>query len=221
MILVLLGAPGSGKGSVGKPLSVYLGIPVISTGEIFRSHIREKTTLGLKAKQYIDEGTLVPDEVTLEIVEDRICRQDCQSGFILDGFPRTIIQAERFEKMLKKEGISLDFVLNIELSDEIIVRRISNRRVCISCGEDFNCVTRKPSRMGICDECGSEIVQRADDSEETVKKRLETYYKQTEPLVEYYRSLGILRSMNNDCSIEEGFRRAKAIVDEYLRTQPG
>lgn len=215
MKIVLLGAPGSGKGSVGTPLSEELNIPVISTGEIFRDNIKNETKLGVLANKYIEKGNLVPDEITVAIVEDRINKRDCAKGYILDGFPRTVNQANEFEKILSKKGESLDLVINIKLEDKIIIKRLSNRRICSNCNEPYNLISKKPKVGGICDVCGSKIIQRADDSEETVKARLETYYEQTQPLVDYYEDKGLLESMNNDCSMEEGFQRAMKIVNKH------
>jgi len=215
MRIILLGAPGAGKGSVGKPLSEYLKIPVISTGDIFRENIRSNTKLGEMAKDYIEHGKLVPDEVTVALVEDRIKNDDCKNGYILDGFPRTVNQADRFGEILKQKGNEIDLVVNIELDDEIIVKRLSNRRICSDCGEPYNCITKKPETKGICDNCKGEIIQRADDEEDTVKKRLVTYYDQTLPLVEYYNEHKLLRTMDNDCTVEEGLKRALKIIKEH------
>lgn len=217
MKIILLGAPGAGKGSVGKPLSVYLKIPIISTGDIFRENIRNNTELGKMAKDYIEHGKLVPDEVTVALVEDRIENNDCKDGYILDGFPRTVNQADRFGEILRGKGNSIDIVINIELDDNIIVKRLSNRRICGDCGEPYNCVTKKPSREGICDVCKGKIIQRADDEEDTVKRRLNTYYEQTLPLVEYYKEHNLLRVMDNDCSIEEGLLRVLKITEDYKK----
>ncbi len=217
MKIILLGAPGAGKGSVGKPLSVYLKIPIISTGDIFRENIRNNTELGKMAKDYIEHGKLVPDEVTVALVEDRIENNDCKDGYILDGFPRTVNQADRFGEILKGKGNSIDIVINIELDDNIIVKRLSNRRICGDCGEPYNCVTKKPSSEGICDVCKGKIIQRADDEEDTVKRRLNTYYEQTLPLVEYYKEHNLLRVMDNDCSIEEGLLRVLKITEDYKK----
>ena len=217
MKIILLGAPGAGKGSVGKPLSEYLKIPTISTGDVFRENIRNNTELGKMAKDYIEHGKLVPDEVTVALVEDRIENDDCIDGYILDGFPRTVNQADRFGEILRGKGSSIDLVINIELDDDIIVKRLSNRRVCSDCGEPYNCVTKKPSTEGICDVCKGKIIQRADDEEDTVKRRLDTYYEQTLPLVEYYKEHNLLRVMDNDCSIEEGLLRALKITENYKK----
>lgn len=208
MRMILLGAPGAGKGSVGRPLSSELGIPVISTGDIFRSNIVNKTPLGITAKEYMDKGALVPDELTVSIVEDRLSQQDCSGGFILDGFPRNLFQAGELDRILNGRGTPLDLVLNVHLSDERIIKRLSARMVCSACGESYNRLSKDTSMPGICDSCGGKVSIREDDAPETVKKRLETYYEQTRPLIEFYRTRGILKTIDNDCSIEEGSRRA-------------
>lgn len=217
MRIVLLGAPGAGKGSVAKPISEKLKIPVISTGDIFRKHIRENTDLGETAKNYIEKGKLVPDKVTIAIVEDRITRDDCSEGYILDGFPRTVKQADKFEDMLEKKGQGIDVVVQVEAPDEVIVKRLSNRRVCIRCQEPYNCISKKPVKKGVCDKCKGEIVQRDDDRKETVAKRLETYHEQTKPLVRYYETKGLLRKMDNNCSVEEGARRAVDLISNVMQ----
>ncbi len=212
MRIVLLGAPGAGKGSVGRPLSAELGIPVISTGDIFRSNISGKTKLGLTAKEYMDKGELVPDELTISIVEDRLGKDDCRNGFILDGFPRNLFQADELDRILESAGTPLDLVLNIHLSDEKIISRLSARMVCSVCSESYNRLSKDTSMPGICDKCGGKVSVRDDDAPKTVRKRLETYYMQTQPLISYYSDKGILRTIDNDCSIEEGSKRAMDAV---------
>lgn len=197
MKLVLLGAPGAGKGTIAQPLSVILGVPTISTGEIFRNNIREKTKLGELAKQYIDNGELVPDDVTNMIVHDRISHDDCKNGFILDGYPRTTNQAQNFDESLSKIGDRILAAINICLEDDIIIQRLANRRVCSKCGETYNIEFKMPVTAGICDICGSNVVQRDDDNEQTIKKRLNTYHLKTQPLVEYYGQKGILMNIDN------------------------
>lgn len=217
MRIILLGAPGAGKGSVGRPLSAELGIPVISTGDIFRSNICNKTKLGVTAKSYMDKGELVPDELTVSIVEDRIMQEDCINGFILDGFPRNIFQAKELDRILESSKTPIDLVLNVHLSDDMIILRLSSRMVCSSCGESYNRLSKDTSMPGICDRCGGKVCVRDDDRPETIKKRLETYYSQTQPLIDFYDSRGILRTMDNNCSIEEGSQRAIAIVKENIK----
>lgn len=214
MNIILLGAPGAGKGSVGKPLSKTMSIPIISTGDIFRQNIKENTPLGVTAKKFIDNGELVPDSLTISIVEDRINRDDCKKGFILDGFPRTVFQAAEFEKILGTQNSAIDLVLNVQLSDDIIISRLSHRRVCRNCGETYNTVSRPTKINSVCDICGGEVVKREDDNEETVKKRLETYYSQTLPLVKYYSEKGLLYNLDNNCSSEEGLKRALEIISD-------
>lgn len=191
MRLVLLGAPGAGKGTQAAVLVEKLGTPHISTGDIFRHNIKNGTELGRKAKEYIDRGALVPDEVTVGIVKERLAREDCGKGFILDGFPRNIPQAEYLDGILAEKGDTLDHVVEIHVSDEEIVKRLSGRRVCSSCGASYHTVYNPPPKEGLCG-CGGAIIQREDDREETVLKRLKTYHAQTEPLKDYYGKKGIL-----------------------------
>lgn len=203
MRLVLLGAPGAGKGTQAVLLAEKLNIPHISTGDIFRSNIRNGTGLGKKAKEYIDKGALVPDEVTIDIVRDRIANSDCKEGFILDGFPRTIPQAERLDEILDSMGMTLDYVIDISIPDDDIIRRLSGRRVCPGCGASYHISHNAPAKAGICDVCGKEIIQREDDKEETVINRLETYHRQTEPLIEYYKEQGKLLTIKGRQKIED------------------
>ncbi|MDD2392491.1 MAG: adenylate kinase [Eubacteriales bacterium] len=216
MRIILLGAPGAGKGSVGRPLSSQLEIPVISTGDIFRSNISGRTKLGLTAKGYMDRGELVPDGLTVSIVEDRIAQSDCAKGFILDGFPRNTFQASELDRILEKANLKIDLVLNVHLSDERIIQRLSSRMVCSSCGESYNRMSKDTSMPGICDLCGGRVSVREDDAPETVRKRLETYYLQTMPLIDFYRERGILSTIDNDCTIEEGSKRALEAVRNAL-----
>lgn len=192
MRLILLGAPGAGKGTQADILAEKLSVPHISTGDIFRYNIKNGTELGKKAKEYIDNGLLVPDEVTIGIVKDRIQLEDCKKGFILDGFPRTIPQAEYLDSVLEQMGITLDAALNIHVDDEKIIQRMSGRRTCPSCGKSYHVVFNPAKVDGICDSCGAKLVQRDDDKEETVIKRLNTYHEQTEPLIDYYKKQGKL-----------------------------
>ncbi len=185
MRLIMLGAPGAGKGTHALLLSKEYNIPQISTGDILRSHIKNETDLGKKAKKYMDKGLLVPDELVVEIVKKRIQEEDCKEGFILDGFPRTIPQAEALDKALEELAIALDKVVNIDVPDEVIIKRMAGRRVCSNCGASYHIENKKPLKENICDECGSELKQREDDKEETVRKRLQVYEEQTKPLIEY------------------------------------
>jgi adenylate kinase len=203
MRIVLLGAPGAGKGTQAKMISDKLAIPHISTGDIFRSNIKGNTALGIKAKGYIDKGELVPDELTVEIVKDRLGNPDCAKGYILDGFPRTIPQAEYLDKVLTEMNIKLDVTLLIDVKDEDIIERMSGRRVCTNCGMTYNVVFNPTKVDGICDVCNSPVVQRADDAAETVLNRLETYHKQTQPLIKYYENEGKLVVVTGADEVEE------------------
>ncbi len=196
MVIVMLGAPGTGKGTVASLLEEKVGIKQVSTGDIFRKNIKEQTELGKIAEEYISKGNLVPDDITIGIVKNRLEEDDVQSGIILDGFPRTVKQAEELDKILDEKGKKVDMVLNLTTPEEEIIERIVNRRVCSNqeCKAVFN-VTINPSKVeGICDKCGSELVQRKDDNVETVKTRIHNYMEQTNPLVKYYESKGILRT---------------------------
>lgn len=206
MRLILLGPPGAGKGTQAKSIVERFGIPHISTGDIFRKNIKEQTPLGVKAKTYIDKGELVPDEVTVEIVEDRIKQDDCRPGFLLDGFPRTVNQADALSGVLGKMGMKLDFVINIHVPAEALISRLTGRRVCLSCGASYHIKFNPPSHDGICDKCGAKLIQRDDDSEETVKNRLKVYDDQTAPLIEYYKRLGLLHTVDGEKDINEVFR---------------
>ncbi|HHW00735.1 MAG TPA: adenylate kinase [Clostridiaceae bacterium] len=206
MRIVLLGAPGAGKGTQAVILAEKLNVPHISTGDIFRSNIANGTELGKKAKEYIDKGELVPDEVTIGIVRDRLEKPDCKNGFILDGFPRTIPQAECLDEILESMGTPLEYVVDIDVDDEYIIKRLSGRRVCPGCGASYHITNNPPAKPGICDKCGTEIIQRKDDNEETVLNRLKTYHLQTEPLIDYYRKQGKLISVDGRLNIEDTTR---------------
>ena len=188
MRLVILGAPGAGKGTQAVNLAEKLKVPHISTGDIFRSNIKNGTPLGKLAKEYIDKGALVPDEVTIGIVKDRLQQEDCKNGFILDGFPRTIPQAENLDSALADMGTALDHVLNISVDDETIIRRLAGRRVCPECNMSYHIDFNEQAREGKCANCGANLIQREDDREETIIKRLSTYHNQTEPLIHYYKT---------------------------------
>ena len=198
MKLILLGAPGAGKGTQAEILSARLGIPTISTGNILRAAIKDQTPIGMEAKAYMDAGKLVPDAVIIGIVAQRLEQPDCQGGFILDGVPRTIGQAEA----LDAAGITFDHVLSIEISDAEIEERMSGRRVCQSCGAPYHVKAKPPEQEGVCDSCGGPLVQRDDDKPETVRKRLEVYHAETEPLKGYYQSKGVLTPVANQDTIE-------------------
>ena len=198
MKLVLLGAPGAGKGTQAEILSRKLGIPTISTGNILRAAMKNGTPVGLKAKSYVESGALVPDDVIIDIVAERLAEPDCANGYILDGVPRTIPQAEALEA----DGVEVDYALSIEISDETIIERISGRRTCHDCGASYHIVSAPPKVEGVCDNCGGELTVRADDAPETVKARLEVYHTVTEPLKAYYAERGKLRSVDNQPTIE-------------------
>ena len=194
MVIIMLGAPGTGKGTVASLLQEKLGIKQVSTGDIFRKNIQEETEIGKIASQYISKGQLVPDDVTIKIVENRLNEDDVQDGIILDGFPRTVYQAEELDKILERKGKKVDIVINLTTPEEEILERIVNRRVCSNqeCKAVYNIVLNPPKQEGICDKCGSKLVQRKDDNEETVKSRLESYFKQTSPLVDFYSNKQVL-----------------------------
>ncbi len=199
MKLILLGAPGAGKGTQGEVISAELNIPTISTGNILRAAIKNQTEVGRQAKSFIDEGKLVPDEVIIKIVAERLKEADCVNGYILDGVPRTMAQAEALEEA----GIQFDCVLSIEISDEEIENRMGGRRVCNECGASYHVVARRPKLEGICDSCGGMLAQRKDDAPETVRARLSVYHAETEPLKDFYRERGILKCVDNIPNIAE------------------
>ena len=198
MKLILLGAPGAGKGTQAERLCKQLNIPTISTGNILRAAIKDGTPTGLKAKSYMDAGKLVPDEVIIGIITERLAQEYCQNGFILDGVPRTIAQAAAMEKA----GITFDAVISIEIADETIMQRMSGRRVCESCGASYHLVAVPPKTPGVCDNCGGKLVQRKDDAPETVKARLEVYHQETEPLKAFYKQRGLLKPVENQSTVE-------------------
>lgn len=198
MKLILLGAPGAGKGTQADILSRLLGIPTISTGNILRAAVKNGTPVGLKAKAYMDAGALVPDEVIIGIIAERLAESDCAGGYILDGVPRTIPQAEAMEK----GGIGIDCAVSIEVADKVIIERMSGRRTCPNCGASFHVVSNPPKQDGVCDTCGAALTIRKDDAPETVRARLETYHRETEPLKAFYEARGKLRSVDNQPTIE-------------------
>ena len=199
MKIIFLGAPGAGKGTQAEIVSEKYGIPQISTGNILREALKSGTEYGLKAKSFIDAGQLVPDEIVIGILKDRISAEDCKQGFILDGFPRTIAQAEALDSM----GVDIDAVIDLEVADDAIAKRLSGRRVCETCGSSYHLEHKKPETEGVCDKCGGTLVQRKDDRPETVLERLAVYHEQTEPLKGYYKSTGKLRVVEGLSSVEE------------------
>ena len=198
MRIVLLGSPGSGKGTQASCIEKEFGIPHISTGDIFRDNISRNTTIGAEAKKFIERGLLVPDSLTVSIVESRLVEEDCNEGFLLDGFPRNIAQAEALDKELEKMEKKLDAVVNLEVSAETIIERMAGRRICSDCGERYNLCFLKPAADGICDKCGGKLYTREDDKPETVMNRLNVYKNQTFPLIDYYKGKGILISVNGE-----------------------
>lgn len=213
MKLIMLGAPGAGKGTQAKQIAKAYSIPHISTGDIFRANIKNNTELGQKAKTYMDAGQLVPDELTCDLVMDRIHQDDCANGFVLDGFPRTIPQAEALTKALEADGQKMDYAIDVDVPDENIVNRMGGRRVCLNCGATYHVVSIPPKKEGICDACGSELVLREDDKPETVQERLRVYHEQTQPLIAYYKEQGILRSVDGTVPMEEVFASIQKILE--------
>lgn len=214
MKIVMLGAPGAGKGTQAIKIADKYDIPHISTGDIFRANIKGGTELGQKAKSYIDKGELVPDEVTIGMLLDRIAQDDCKNGYVLDGFPRTIPQAESLTEALKSQGDRIDFALNIDVPDEAIIERMSGRRACPKCGATYHIVYAAPKTENICDKCGTELIIRSDDKPETVKDRLNVYHQQTEPLIAYYKTAGVLREVDGTQELPKVFEDVVAILSE-------
>ena len=205
MKIVMLGAPGAGKGTQARLISEKYAIPQISTGDIFRANIKNGTELGKKAKAFMDAGKLIPDELTCDLVADRLAQADCAGGFILDGFPRTIPQAEALDKVVAELGTKIDYAVNIDVPDEAIIERMSGRRACLSCGATYHVVYNPPKTEGICDTCGQPLVLREDDKPETVQTRLSVYHEQTQPLIEYYGAKNALVSVDGTKPMDEVF----------------
>lgn len=212
MKIVMLGAPGAGKGTHAKGIVEKYHIPTISTGDIFRQNIKEGTELGKKAKGYMDAGELVPDELVCDLVVDRLSKEDCKDGYILDGFPRTIPQAEALTAALEKIGQKMDYAIDVDVPDENIVNRMSGRRACLNCGATYHIVSIPTKVEGICDRCGSPVVLRDDDKPETVQKRLTVYHDQTQPLIDYYEKQSILKTVDGTKSMEAVFDDITAIL---------
>lgn len=212
MKIIMLGAPGAGKGTQAKMIAEKYGIPHISTGDIFRYNIKNGTELGKEAKKYMDQGLLVPDELTVKILLDRVAQDDCKNGYVLDGFPRTIPQAEVLEEALTKLGDKIDYAINVEVPDENIVKRMGGRRACVNCGATYHIEHVPPKKEGICDNCGSELILRDDDKPETVKNRLSVYHKQTQPLIDFYNGKGVLRTVDGTVDMKDVFNAIVAIL---------
>ena len=212
MKIIMLGAPGAGKGTQAKMIAEKYSIPHVSTGDIFRANIKNGTDLGKQAKEYMDAGKLVPDELTVKILLDRVAQDDCKNGYVLDGFPRTIPQAEVLEDALNKLGDKIDYAVNVDVPDENIVRRMSGRRACLKCGATYHIEHIPPKQEGICDTCGSELVLRDDDKPETVLNRLKVYHDQTQPLIDFYTERNVLKSVDGTRDMKEVFKDIIAIL---------
>ncbi len=214
MKIIMLGAPGAGKGTQAKMIADKYQIPHISTGDIFRANIKAATPLGMEAKSYMDQGKLVPDELTVQILLDRVANEDCANGYVLDGFPRTIPQAEVLNQALTERNDRVDFAINVDVPDENIINRMSGRRACVTCGATYHMVHVPPAKEGICDRCNSELILRDDDKPETVKNRLKVYHDQTQPLIDYYQQKGILKEVDGTKDMQEVFQNIVSILDE-------
>ncbi|MBF7095971.1 adenylate kinase [Alkalibacter mobilis] len=214
MRIILLGPPGAGKGTQAANIVEAYNIPHISTGDIFRKNLKENTALGLKAKEYMDKGLLVPDELVVDLVKDRLTEDDCKTGFMLDGFPRTVVQAEALDTELEKLDMKLSAVLNIEVDQNLLLQRITGRRICRSCGATYHVSFNPPKEEAVCDLCGGELYQRDDDVEETVAKRLQVYNEQTQPLIDFYKNSGLLVDIDGQQEIEAVFDEIKKALEE-------
>ena len=212
MKIIMLGAPGAGKGTQAKKIAEKYGIPHISTGDIFRSNIKGGTELGMKAKAFMDQGALVPDELTIGMLMDRIKEADCENGYVLDGFPRTIPQAESLTAALEAMGQKIDYAVNVDVPDENIINRMSGRRACLNCGATYHIVYNPSKVEGVCDVCGDKLVLRDDDKPETVKKRLNVYHEQTQPLIEYYEKAGVLANVDGTQDMNQVFADIAALL---------
>lgn len=214
MKIIMLGAPGAGKGTQAKKIAAKYEIPHISTGDIFRANIKNGTELGKKAKTYMDQGLLVPDELVVDLVVDRVNQEDCSGGYVLDGFPRTIPQAEALDKALAAQGQKMDYAIDVDVPDQNIVQRMGGRRACVGCGATYHLVYAAPKKEGICDTCGAELILRDDDKPETVEKRLGVYHEQTQPLIDYYTKAGILKTVDGTVAMEDVFEAIVSILGE-------
>ena len=214
MKIIMLGAPGAGKGTQAKQIAAKYSIPHISTGDIFRANIKNGTELGKKAKTFMDQGLLVPDELVVDLVVDRVNQEDCKNGYVLDGFPRTIPQAEALDKALSANGESVDYAINVEVPDENIINRMSGRRACVGCGATYHIQFNPTKVEGICDACGEKLILRDDDKPETVKNRLSVYHEQTQPLIDYYTTQGVLKTVDGTRDLNEVFQEIVDILGE-------
>ena len=214
MKIIMLGAPGAGKGTQAQRIAEKYGIPHISTGDIFRANIKNGTELGKKAQEYMNKGELVPDDLVIEIATTRLLADDCKEGFLLDGFPRTVYQAEKLDEFLKEHGMELDVVIDIEVEKEELITRLTGRRVCKACGASYHVVNIPPKKEGICDSCGGELFQRADDTVETVNNRIEVYNEQTMPLVDYYKNADKLAVVDGALSLDAVFAEIVKAIGE-------
>ena len=205
MKIIMLGAPGAGKGTQAKMIAEKYSIPHVSTGDIFRANIKNGTELGKEAKKYMDQGLLVPDELTVKILLDRVAQDDCKNGYVLDGFPRTIPQAEALDKALAANNEAVDFAINVEVPDENIINRMSGRRACVGCGATYHIQFNAPKVEGVCDTCGEKLILRDDDKPETVKNRLSVYHEQTQPLIDYYSKKGVLAEVDGTQAMDDVF----------------
>ena len=214
MKIIMLGAPGAGKGTQAKMIAAKYGIPHISTGDIFRANIKNGTELGAKAKQYMDKGELVPDELVVDLVIDRFKEPDCANGYVLDGFPRTIPQAEALDKALTAIGENVDYAINVEVPDDNIINRMGGRRACVGCGATYHVVYSPTKVEGKCDTCGGDLIIRDDDKPETVKNRLAVYHEQTQPLIDYYTRKGIIKEVDGTVDMNDVFKAITDILGE-------
>ena len=214
MKIIMLGAPGAGKGTQAKMIADKYGVPHISTGDIFRANIKNGTDLGVEAKKYMDQGLLVPDELTVKILLDRVAKDDCSKGYVLDGFPRTIPQAEVLEKALSEINDQIDYAIDVDVPDENIINRMSGRRACLACGATYHIVHVPSKKEGICDRCGKELILRDDDKAETVQNRLKVYHDQTQPLIEFYTKKGILKAVDGTVDMKDVFASIVNILGE-------
>ncbi|MCR5254663.1 MAG: adenylate kinase [Acetatifactor sp.] len=212
MKIIMLGAPGAGKGTQAKMIAEKYSIPHVSTGDIFRANIKGGTELGMEAKKYMDQGLLVPDELTVKILLDRVAQDDCKNGYVLDGFPRTIPQAEVLDKALSELGEKVDFAINVDVPDENIVKRMGGRRACVKCGATYHIEHVPPKKEGICDVCGEKLILRDDDKPETVLNRLKVYHDQTQPLIDFYTKKGVLKTVDGTVSTSDVFASIVAIL---------